>query len=379
MPCRLSLPIAPEHAVRSTQYGVWAVRCACWGLLLVALTGCSSLSFPKDFSWPWDSDHTKAPTRMTDMWSFTVLRQPGQAGVRGYGGRLMFYDAEDKAMKVDGTLTVYAFDARSSNPSQAVPERKFVFLQKDLPKHYSESKLGHSYSFWLPWDEVGGPERQVVLATRFENKGGQVLLSAPSRQILPGGAKPDADKPPAPNGVARVHTAAASDVRQVSHQEDLPDGAPNRSVTSATIDLPPSFVRQSLSSAGPAVNDNGGIPAKNGAAAAANPTAPASAAPSGEVKEHTGQATKSPSNAADPPREAEPAARSALPRFPARREVTVAPGTDPLRKQPFPGQWPSALPSTPRWDRWREAANTPPAAAPEAPAGAAPAAQNSRN
>ncbi len=54
---------------------------------------------------------------MTDMWSFTVLQQPGQPGVRGYGGRLMFYDADDKPMKVDGTLTVYAFDARSEDPA----------------------------------------------------------------------------------------------------------------------------------------------------------------------------------------------------------------------------------------------------------------------
>jgi hypothetical protein len=154
----------------------------------------------------------------------------------------MFYDADDKPMKIDGTLTVYAFDGRSNNPSQAVPERKFVFLPRDLPKHYSESKSGHSYSFWLPWDDVGGPERQIVLATRFESKGGQVLLAAPSRQILPG-ARPDAGKEPAPSGTAMASPVTASDVRQVSHQENLPEGAPIRSVTAATIDLPPSFVR----------------------------------------------------------------------------------------------------------------------------------------
>ena len=372
MPYRSSPPIARRNTAACLQ----AARWACLGLALATLTGCTSLSLPKDFAWPWDDDHKKAPTRMTDMWSFTVLQQPGRPGVRGYGGRLTFYDADDKPMKIDGTLTVYAFDGRSNNPSQAVPERKFVFLPRDLPKHYSESKLGHSYSFWLPWDEVGGPERQIVLATRFESKGGQALFAAPSRQILPG-TRPDAGKEPVPNGRAMASPATTSDVRQVSHEEILPEGASNHSMAAATIDLPPNFVRQSLVLAGPALNDNGGIPVKNGDGAA--PAPPASAAPSGEVKEHTGQPAKPPSNAADPARQAEPAARSALPRFPARREVTAAPGTDPVRRQPFPGQWPSALPTTPRWDRWREAADNPPAAGAEAPAASPPAAQNTRN
>ena len=212
MPPVSSTPIAS----RSAAPGRHVARSACMGLALLTLAGCGSLSLPKNFSWPWDSDH-KAPVRMTDMWSFTVLQQPGQPGVRGYGGRLMFYDADDKPMKVDGTLTVYAFDARSNNPSQAVPERKFVLLPRDLPRHYSESKLGHSYSFWLPWDEVGGPERQIVLATRFESKNGEVLLASPSRQILPG-ARPNANKESTP-GVAGISPAAPTGVRLASHQE----------------------------------------------------------------------------------------------------------------------------------------------------------------
>ena len=317
---------------------------------------------------------------MTDMWSFTVLQQPGQPGVRGYGGRLMFYDADDKPMKIDGTLTVYAFDARSEDPGQAVPERKFVFLPRDLPKHYSESKLGHSYSFWLPWDEVGGPERQIVLATRFESKNGEVLLSAPSRQILPG-AQPNANKEAASSGIAAVSPSTPNDVRLASHQEDLSEGVPSRSIASTTIDLPPSFVRQSLSSANPIGSDNGGIPVKNNspaAPAASSPPMPAAA--SGAVKGQAAQApVRLPPTGADPPPQAESAARFALPRFPARREATVGPRTDPVRRQPLPGQWPSALPTTPRSGWSREAADTPSAAAAEPPAAAPPAAQDTRN
>jgi hypothetical protein len=367
MPRRPKPPIADRNAACRGARWAWL------GFVLATVTGCSSLSLPKDFAWPWDDDHVKAPVRMTDMWSFTVLQQPGRQGVRGYGGRLMFYDADDKPMRVDGTLTVYAFDARASNPSQAAPERKFVFLPRDLPKHYSESKLGHSYSFWLPWDEVGGPERQIVLTTRFESKGGQAIMSSPSRQILPGN-RPEAGKEPPP---AAAQANPAGDVRQVSHQENLPDGGPNRNVTSTTIDLPPSFVRQALA-AGPAVDD-GGMAANKVAPAAVTPPPSASAAPNGQLTAQTGQGAKLPSNTPDPARQTEPADRFALPRFPARREATVVPGTDPVRRQPLPGQWPSALPATPRWDRWREAADNPPAAAGEAPAASPPAAPNTRN
>jgi hypothetical protein len=345
------------------------------GLALLTLAGCGSLSLPKNFSWPWDSDH-KAPIRMTDMWSFTVLQQPGQPGVRGYGGRLMFYDADDKPMKVDGTLTVYAFDARSNNPSQAVPERKFVFLPRDLPRHYSESKLGHSYSFWLPWDEVGGPERQIVLATRFESKNGEVLLASPSRQILPG-ARPNANKESTP-GVAGISPAAPTGVRLASHQENLPDRLPNCGVVSATIDLPPSFVRQSLWSGNSSASENSPAPVRNDSSAA--PAAsPSPAAPSGGVSKEQAAPAKPAASGTDPNPPAEPAARCALPRFPARREVTAGPGTDLVRRQPYLGQWPSALPPTPRWDRWREVADNPPAAAAEPPAASAPAGQNTRN
>ncbi len=347
-------------------------RCISLGLALLALGGCTSLSLPKSLSWPWDKDRTKAPARMTDMWSFTVLQQTGQRGVRGYGGRLMFYDADDKPMKVDGTLTIYAFDARSDEPSKATPERKFVFLPRDLPKHYSESKLGHSYSFWLPWDEVGGAERQLVLATRFESKDGEVLLAAPSRQILPG-AKSNASKESA-TGMAELAPSTCNEVRLASHQENLPDRVPGCGITSTTIDLPPSFVRQSVPSGQPAGGENGGVPLKNGsstAPTAAPPSLPAAA--SGAIK------APAAATSADPTQQAGSAGRFALPRFPARREAVVGPRTDPVRRQPFPGQWPSALPTTPRSNWSHEAADSPPAAAAEPTAVSPPPAQNTRN
>ncbi len=345
------------------------------GLILLALTGCTSLDLSKPLYWPWEKE--PGATRMTDMWSFTVLRQPGQPGVRGFGGRLMFYGPDDKPMKVEGTLTVYAFDARSEDPAQAVPERKFVFQAKNLSKHYSESKLGHSYSFWLPWDEVGGEERQITLATRFESTKGKIVMSAPSRQILPG-AKKIAKKSSTPEELADTEPST-NGVRAASHQEDLPDRVLNRNITTTTIDLPPSFVRQSLLSGNSNPDGSSGVPPAPGASAA--PAAsPTSAMPGGVLKNQASppQAKSSPAGS-DATQQAESSARSVHSRFPVRRGATAELKNDPVRRQPYPGQWPCALPPTPRSARWRESPDIPPAAPTEPPAVSSPPAQNTQN
>ena len=50
----------------------------------------------------------------------------------------------------------------------------------------SKSELGASYSFWLPWDEAGGPRAEVGLICRFEPKGGAVVTSEQAKQKLSG-------------------------------------------------------------------------------------------------------------------------------------------------------------------------------------------------
>ena len=60
-----------------------------------------------------------------------------------------------------------------------------------LPKtnsasHYSKSKLGHSYSVWLPWDETGGPQKEISLIARFTPEKGGVVVGEQTKQMLPG-------------------------------------------------------------------------------------------------------------------------------------------------------------------------------------------------
>ena len=94
----------------------------------------------------------------------------------------MFYEGKNEdPVKVEGLLVVYAFDETDRDPANAKPDRKYVFLPDQLPKHYSKSKLGHSYSVWLPWDQVGGMQKDISLIVRFEPKEGPVSLSARNR------------------------------------------------------------------------------------------------------------------------------------------------------------------------------------------------------
>jgi hypothetical protein len=167
--------------------------------------------FRLDNTWPFrdkDKPREGTPVKMVGTWTDTVLTQAGQKPQRGFGGRILFYDKEDKKpILVDGQLVIYAFNEAGRDPADNKPTRRYVFPADQVPQHMSKSEMGASYSFWLPWDEAGGPKTEVSLICRFEPKGGAVVTGEQTRHILPGplvpiGATAGAQKPPrVPDGV----------------------------------------------------------------------------------------------------------------------------------------------------------------------------------
>jgi hypothetical protein len=160
---------------------------------LLAAGGCSmpkasDFKPSKLFSLGDDDEPEKGiPVRMVGTWTDTVLSQAGQKSQRGFGGRLMFYGKkEDKPILVEGQLVVYAFDETNRAVTDNKPTRRYVFPPDEVARRMSKSELGAGYSFWLPWDEVGGPQTEVSLACRFESKGGGVITSEQTRHRLPG-------------------------------------------------------------------------------------------------------------------------------------------------------------------------------------------------
>jgi len=148
--------------------------------------GCSQV--PTRESWPWEKEvEPPRASRILAIWSDTVLNSPGKPPTRGFGGRVFFYgDRESEPIEVDGTVLVYAFDSKKLDRQSAAPEKRFVFPAQNLSRHYSKCTLGHSYNFWLPWDKIGGPTRQISLIVRYEGNDGTVVLSDASRKLLPG-------------------------------------------------------------------------------------------------------------------------------------------------------------------------------------------------
>ena len=199
--------------------------------LLLAFSGCARLDLEDRLNWK-KADIESVATRMVPMWSNTVLYEPDRPGIRGFGSRIYFYeDKGNEPIAVNGSLVVYAFDSTRYDAHDTKPEKKFVFTAEQFAQHQSSSKLGESYSIWLPWDEVGGIARQITLITKFRSSDGRVIISDPARKLLPGlpEAPADDEKP------AVDHYG----VQQASFESEE-----SQEQTAITIDLPPSFSRR---------------------------------------------------------------------------------------------------------------------------------------
>jgi hypothetical protein len=300
-------------------------------LLLSTASGCSELDLRKGMPWIDSDPEPQNPTRIVDVWTDTVLWQPGKPGVRGFGGRVMFHRGEDEEpVAVDGTLTVYAFDDEDPDPDKP-PAKKYIFPADQLSKHYSKSKVGHSYSFWLPWGDVLGPEQQLSLIARFEDREGKVVMSKVAHKTLPG-------RNPKRN-TAEVMDAGA--VRQVAHQAPVQTPAGDgerRQMSTLTIDVTPSFAQQLRAAAN--------LPAET--LPDSTVTAGSRAAPTAGSREGLGESTSGASGSADSRRSRFPAPGGAE----AGRAYGLFPR--PLRR----ARWPSPLPGTPRSSRFPPAPET---------------------
>ena len=191
--------------------------------LLAASTGCAQVAdfsvqkyLPSLFG---RTGQFRRPLRVVAFWTDTVRSADGQPSMRGFGGRLMFYDsARGKPVKVAGSLVIYAFDEARADPDNPRPDRKYGFTSEQFEKHYSKCDLGHSYSFWVPWDEVGGETKEVGLICRFTPVEGGAVVSEQVRQLLPG-VNQSAAKPPVEVGGVEVGPVEAGKVKLVQYQQ----------------------------------------------------------------------------------------------------------------------------------------------------------------
>ena len=156
--------------------------------VMVTVSGCAKFA-PDSMNWFADTEATELeiPDRLVSIWTDTVLHQPNQRGVRGFGGRVYFYkDGNDLPISVDGNVTVYVFDRDYDSAESANPLKKYIITAEHLKELASKSTLGLSYNLWVPWDEVGGKSRKLNLITRFDGTLGGTVISNSSTKLLPG-------------------------------------------------------------------------------------------------------------------------------------------------------------------------------------------------
>jgi hypothetical protein len=227
-------------------------------MLLAAIplpSGCQFAPKKTPAGWSWtEEEKPVVPERILAIWTDTVLRQPNQPGVRGFGGRIFFYDKEQNdPIEVDGKLVVFVFDADDHNPENQKPLRKYVIDADDFAKHMSKTSIGPAYSVWLPWGDVKGPTKKLSIIARYEGRHGGTTLSDPTMKLLPGveartpktaipqGGSPS-DKPLVLNAVQNP-LPQASQVSQGSQGPQVSQGVQRASYIQAPNTIAPDLMR----------------------------------------------------------------------------------------------------------------------------------------
>jgi hypothetical protein len=173
------------------------------GLLAASSVGCASLSsLQADFPWSEKKKQERldqvTPVRMVCYWSEMVLNTSGKKPVRGFGGRVYFFNKHGKAVKANGTLAVYAYDDTDKTAETASRDEAdftFIYKEEEFATYYSKSEIGDSYSVWVPWDEVGGEEKNISLVPKFTTQTGKLVTGQMSQNTLSGKKKKSKTEP----------------------------------------------------------------------------------------------------------------------------------------------------------------------------------------
>lgn len=229
----------------------------------IALPGCAT-EFDLRKAIPWETGKDgkfESPMQVATFWTDAVQNSANKdKGTRGFGGRLYFYGRDpNKPVKVKGTLVVYAFDESNRDPNNVVPDRKYIFPPEQFQMKYDKTNLGNSYSIWLPWDDVGGEQKQISLIVRFTSDKGEMVSSDESKEVLPGmpskkeasiaelksTVKPIENLPPMQQIPFGANSTNSYAVQQASFQQpDSTAGTPAASNSSGVIQTSATAVQQ---------------------------------------------------------------------------------------------------------------------------------------
>lgn len=185
------------------------------------------------------------PTRIVAIWAPDVLNTQGQPSTQGFGGRLYFYDQNNRTVPVDGQLVIHAYDD-SEHADHTTADKKFVFTAEQLKRHHGLCELGSSYSIWIPWQPVGGTRRSISLVPTFTSANGIRLVGHQTKNVLPGKKPPQAEakqKEYAAHKATNQGGSVSPVVYPGNHAAD-PTKARTLDYTTTTINVPRSLSQQ---------------------------------------------------------------------------------------------------------------------------------------
>lgn len=226
-----------------------------WATLVVVmlLAGCAS---PLEKSWSVlpgvksaaEEKRMRDPQRLVTVWSEAAYTVAGTQPIRGFGGRIYFFNEAHKPVEVTGQLTVYAFDDTYQATHKTQPDRRFVFTPEQFKSHFSQSDLGPSYSVWLPWETLNDSMKKISLLPVFTTSDGKRIVGQQAMNVLPGkSAETMVDQS---LQYRHLQAKGKGPLQQVSHQQQaVRAGLPTldetrHSLNTTTIALPKSMSRR---------------------------------------------------------------------------------------------------------------------------------------
>ena len=197
-------------------------------LASMLLAGCTTTKYTMSGSWPFIEaqppvDEDATPERIVAIWSHDMVRTMGEKPTQGFTGRLFFYDKKNRPTKVEGRLSVFAYDdSDMDEPSwepKNRPDRKFVFTKEQLPGHLGIGKIGASYSIWIPWQQIGETRKTVSLIPVLTNEDGLRVVGPPTKHVLPGESRREEQARVTPEtATSPVVFPSANDLRQIMQE-----------------------------------------------------------------------------------------------------------------------------------------------------------------
>lgn len=197
-------------------------------------TGCQTLSENKLFKKEDEERVFETPSKIVAIWTNSVFSDTGEKPVRGLGGRLYFYDKNHQPIQVDGKLSVFLYDDTNAGDRKKQEASKTVhFTPEEVATKFTPSDFGASYSFWVPWDQVGGKKTQLAVIPVFTARTGEMIVGDQARHLLPG-------KDPI-KFIDEETAKVDSEVRQVSYEQVDNDEDSESRIRTSTIKLSPAL------------------------------------------------------------------------------------------------------------------------------------------